>query len=524
VRILTSFLLSTAAGLSAVADTQAADIPQAAITYVKICNLYGDGFYYIPGTDICLKLGGYVRAEFYYNYGQNVSATPFFGPNINNDRGPAGGFNLNGVGSGQSDFTMRMRAVITVDTRQQTDYGVVRTYISLGHTGDSPTPQGLYANRGFIQFAGFTFGLAQSFFDFYSNPATSYFANNSEDTGNTGWRVAAYTASFGNGITSTLSLEDPRRIGVTAAAYAGSVTGSFNPNSLNLRTQFNDPFVVGAVVPQATGNIIAPDIVYNWRVDQQWGAIMLGGALHDVRSSYYGANATNAGTGLTSCAPPGFNAVTDTTTNGIAGGATGVGSLACGHPSDKLGWAATGGLRFNVPGGSFFQMQSSYTEGGLRYISNIQFPTSSAARFGAGNSVGLGWVMDGIFGQYGEIELTRAWGMYAGWAGAGNLLPAVFTTTAIANFSTQASGSITNVTNCDPNWQLGYVGTRTQWNVTPDFYIGVDINYTKLYTGFAGLGVFRSPGTGPGSERPGGIYNIQNQDNVAVVLRFQRKQ
>ena len=60
---------------------------------------------------------------------------------------------------------MRTRGVITVDTREQTDYGVVRTYISLGHTGDSPTPQGLYANRGFIQFAGFTFGLAESFFN-----------------------------------------------------------------------------------------------------------------------------------------------------------------------------------------------------------------------------------------------------------------------------------------------------------------------------------------------------------------------
>ena len=204
------------------------------MTYVKICNLYGDGFYYIPNTDICLKLGGYVRAEFYYNYGQNGAATPFFGPNINNDRGPAGGFNLNGVGTGRSDFTMRTRGVITVDTREQTDYGVLRTYFLIGHTGDSPNPQGLFANRGFIQFAGFTFGLAQSFFDFYSNPATSYFANNSEDTGNNGWRVAAFTASFGNGITSTLSLEEPRRIGVTAAAYAGQVTGSFNPNGVNL--------------------------------------------------------------------------------------------------------------------------------------------------------------------------------------------------------------------------------------------------------------------------------------------------
>ena len=208
---------------------------------------------------------------------------------------------------------MRTRAVITVDTREQTDYGVLRTYFLIGHTGDSPNAEGLYANRGFIQFAGFTFGLAQSFFDFYSAPATSYFATNTEDTGDGGWRVAAFTANFGNGITSTLSLEEPRRIGVTSAAFAGQVTGSFNPNGVNLRTQFNDPFLVGAVVPQATGNIKAPDIVYNTRLDQQWGAIMLGGAVTDVDGTYYGANATSAGTGLTSCAPPGFNAVTDTT-------------------------------------------------------------------------------------------------------------------------------------------------------------------------------------------------------------------
>ena len=30
-----------------------------------ICSLYGDGFYYIPGTDICLKVGGYVRGEYF---------------------------------------------------------------------------------------------------------------------------------------------------------------------------------------------------------------------------------------------------------------------------------------------------------------------------------------------------------------------------------------------------------------------------------------------------------------------------
>src|SRR5207244_7435793 len=82
-KMVKSLLLGSAAGLVVVAGAQAADMPvkAPAVQYVKICSLYGDGFYYIPGTDICLKLGGYVRKQDYYNYGQNATATPFFSPN-----------------------------------------------------------------------------------------------------------------------------------------------------------------------------------------------------------------------------------------------------------------------------------------------------------------------------------------------------------------------------------------------------------------------------------------------------------
>jgi hypothetical protein len=103
---------------------------------VKICNLYGDGFYYIPGTDICLKLGGYVRAQFYYDYGASATNTPFFAPNFLDTRT-----------GGQTDFTMRTRSLISVDTRQQTEYGVLRTYFTVGHTGDSPALEAAYVNR-----------------------------------------------------------------------------------------------------------------------------------------------------------------------------------------------------------------------------------------------------------------------------------------------------------------------------------------------------------------------------------------
>ena len=50
---------------------QAADLPvkAKAVEYVRICSLYGAGFWYIPGTDTCIKLGGYLRVDTTFNGG-----------------------------------------------------------------------------------------------------------------------------------------------------------------------------------------------------------------------------------------------------------------------------------------------------------------------------------------------------------------------------------------------------------------------------------------------------------------------
>ena len=78
-KMVKSLLLGSAAGLVVVAGAQAADLPVKAkpVEYVKICSLYGVGFYYIPGTDMCLKIGGWVRAE--YGWGMNGSSTQTYG-------------------------------------------------------------------------------------------------------------------------------------------------------------------------------------------------------------------------------------------------------------------------------------------------------------------------------------------------------------------------------------------------------------------------------------------------------------
>ena len=60
-----SLLLGSAAALAVVSGAQAADAVVAAepepMEYVRVCDAYGTGFFYIPGTETCLKIGGYVR-------------------------------------------------------------------------------------------------------------------------------------------------------------------------------------------------------------------------------------------------------------------------------------------------------------------------------------------------------------------------------------------------------------------------------------------------------------------------------
>ena len=81
------------------------------------------------------------------------------------------------------------------------------------------------------------------------------------------------------------------------------------------------------------------------------------------------------------------------------------------------------------------------------------------------------------------------------------------------------SGSLTGITNCNPNWSWWGIGSRTQWNVTKDFYMGVDVYYTKLQTAFEGYGNYRAAA---GSSPATGNYTITDQDVVGTRVRFHR--
>jgi hypothetical protein len=335
---------------------------------VKVCSLYGAGYYYIPGTDICMKVGGYVRYQSNWSNGGN---------SISN--GPSEGSGGRNTRLDSADWQQRARAVATFDTRQQTQYGTLRTYLLMGFNQDTTagapsTSPTVYMTRGFIQIAGFTFGKATSFYDFFPRAALGY--NTASlfvpDTGDGGQIVAAYTAQLGNGVSASIAAEHSQRKATvfTGTANSFALGGPPTPNNLGS----------AGVTTANTGN---PDIVANIRVDGAWGAFQLSGVLHDASGGYYG-----------------------TTEN-------------TGHPGNKWGWAVQPGLRINTPfvaAGDYFVIAANYTQGAATFASSSN---SSNKLIWNGSNVAYGHLTDGVYGTIAgvgtDVQLTTAWSVAAAY-------------------------------------------------------------------------------------------------------------
>jgi hypothetical protein len=517
-KMVKSLLLGSAAGLVAVGGAQAADLPVKAkpVEYVKICSLYGAGYYYIPGTDICMRIGGYVRQEWSYGYGDNMTTGPWVANSMFNTRM-----------QGNRDTVWRTRAYITQETRQQTQYGTLRTFLNLGVNGNNSYD--FSANRAFIQIAGFTVGLASSYFDHYSVAAIAYLVDQASDTGDGGRAVFAYTAQLGNGISASIALEEPesKRAGVWntslrsgVAGVVSGATGAAGATSVIIGPTLGTVGTAQVMQDQRTKTI--PDVVANIRADGAWGSFQVMAALHEASGGYY-TSATNSITG----------------------------SMGNGQPADIYGWAVGAGLRVNLPmlgPGDYVAAQAAYSEGAVRYISNTGGNSGQAA-FNGGTGLGYGLWSDGVFGgttvaaTQTSVQLTTAFGIAGGWehfwtpslrtsfhgsyvavrynATANGLLCGAQST---ASPTGQGAGTIlyagANVALCNNNWQTWQVGSRTQWNLTKDFYMGFDVVYYRLETASNGAVVnYQQVG---GTAQPSGLRTLADQEAVAVRVRWHR--
>src|SRR5580692_13120859 len=122
-----SLIVGSAASIVGVTGAYAADLPvkAKAVEYVRICSLYGAGFYYIPGTDTCIKLSGYLRVDVLANSNSDDTG------NTNIPGGAQNRFT--------NAFTWRSREDLSIDTRTATEYGVDRksTRLNSSHSQSS---------------------------------------------------------------------------------------------------------------------------------------------------------------------------------------------------------------------------------------------------------------------------------------------------------------------------------------------------------------------------------------------------
>jgi hypothetical protein len=422
-KLAKSLLLGSAAGFIAVTGAQAADLPTrkaAPVDYVRICTVYGPGFFYIPGTDTCIKLGGRVELDLDWDE-PRAHADPSYGTNA------LGRLSMDARTA--TDWGT-LRTFVQIDIRRRTGawYGSgtsMRQGFGIGY-GGGVNPNGGFPSYGgvnsysqtggiqlessvnipsaFIQWGGLTAGRFQSFFDFYADNDNFHGMGDSDVT----TEGVAYTYTFGNGFSATLAVEDgiERRnvvagVGTVAAGnifpsvFAGP---AFNNYAITFPQIINP---IGASALAFPGAFSAfdngqrentPDIVGALRVDQGWGSAQLSGAWHHVSTQGSFINSTVLGAA---------NSGAGTVAGGFGG-------------KDENGWAVQGGVKINLPmiaPGDDLWLEGAYAKGGSTFTNSGYPGQGSGGAFNYGASTLEGY--DGVINAAGKLKLTNSWSVMA---------------------------------------------------------------------------------------------------------------
>lgn len=159
--------------------------------YVRVCDAYGAGFFYIPGTETCLAISGYVWYQ--------IGAT--------NDDGVNYSGNYNAFTRG--GWNKSTRARLNFDARSQTEWGTLRAYVRLQADWGTPNDGPLSVDQAFIDLGGLRMG--------YTESAWAETVNTMSSWGSHSWNGMWYGYQqrhliqynfASNGFFGTLSLED----------------------------------------------------------------------------------------------------------------------------------------------------------------------------------------------------------------------------------------------------------------------------------------------------------------------------
>ncbi|WP_435658159.1 porin [Brucella pituitosa] len=199
-----SLLLGSAAALVAASGAQAADAIVApepeAVEYVRVCDAYGAGYFYIPGTETCLRVSGYVRYD--VAGGDDVYAR---GGNIVRD---ADGDSIVLGGKDRDTYAQKARFTLRFSTASETELGTLKTYAETRYDWNDGTNGSSGDLRyAYIQLGGLRLGLDESNFVTFTGYLGDVINDDVILAGGYRTNAISYTFTGGNGFSAVIALE-----------------------------------------------------------------------------------------------------------------------------------------------------------------------------------------------------------------------------------------------------------------------------------------------------------------------------
>lgn len=188
--LLTSVQMSHAADAVVVAEPEPAE-------HVRICDAYGVGFFYIPGTENCLRISGFTQydvasGELY----RRVSWDKKTGQQDKNET-----------------YYKRARVSLQVDARTETEYGTLRGYTELWfdyrstNTPLSGTEQFYELKHAYAELGGLRVGFSNSLFKTFLLHGSRVIQEDLVPIGPGATGQISYTWKGSNGFSTLLGVE-----------------------------------------------------------------------------------------------------------------------------------------------------------------------------------------------------------------------------------------------------------------------------------------------------------------------------
>lgn len=248
-----SLLLGSAAALCAASAAHAADAIIApepeSVQYVRVCDTYGAGYFYIPGTETCLRIHGYVRFD-----AKGADDVYYRGGGITRD---AHGFSIVLGSKARDTWSDTARATVRFSTATETELGSLKTFVETRYQwadgADSASTGSL--RYGYIELGGLRVGLDESAFVTFPGYLGNVINDDVILAGGYRTGLISYTFNAGNGFSAILSFEQGNNLDVDYNGVIDNYT----------------PHIVGGVKYAEGWGSIAAVAAYDAR-NEEWAA------------------------------------------------------------------------------------------------------------------------------------------------------------------------------------------------------------------------------------------------------------